>query len=81
MILHSIVATFQNLEALGHFPDLQAQMDKVEKAMGHELLKVADELNLEANKSIRLESNNQQGYFFRVTLKVWNSTVLSLTVA
>jgi DNA mismatch repair protein MSH2 len=45
-------------------------MDEVETKMGELLYKVAKELDLEANKSVKLESNAQHGHFFRVTLKV-----------
>lgn len=45
-------------------------MDEIETQMGRLLYSVAKKLDLEANKSIRLESNGQTGHFFRVTLKV-----------
>lgn len=45
-------------------------MDAVEKEMGDVTYKVARSLGLEANKNLKLESNTQSGYFFRLTLKV-----------
>ncbi|KAL7646721.1 UNVERIFIED_CONTAM: hypothetical protein RMT77_001974 [Armadillidium vulgare] len=49
--------------------ELREQMDELEEGIQKELRKAANDLNLEAGKSIKLESNNQLGYFFRVTLK------------
>ncbi|KAB7498881.1 DNA mismatch repair protein Msh2 [Armadillidium nasatum] len=49
--------------------ELREQMDELEEGIQKELRKAANDLNLESGKSIKLESNNQLGYFFRVTLK------------
>lgn len=45
-------------------------MDDIEQKMGEETYEAAKDLKLEANKSIKLESSTQLGYFFRITLKV-----------
>lgn len=37
--------------------------------MQKQLRKVADDLDLEAGKSVKLECNDMHGYFFRVTMK------------
>lgn len=50
--------------------EFKNEMDSIQTEMGDLLYKVAKELGLEANKSVKLESNSQNGYFFRVTLKV-----------
>ena len=47
-------------------------MDEIEETLKRELNKVARDLNLEPSKSLKLETNSQHGYFFRVTLKVSN---------
>lgn len=52
--------------------DLQAlreKMDDCESAMKKEMNRVARDLSLEPNKQLKLDSNSQYGYFFRVTLK------------
>nr|CAG4640692.1 EOG090X02H9 [Eulimnadia texana] len=54
------------VEGLG---ELRSQMDDYEAQMQTQLTKVARDLNLEAQKTVKLESNAQLGYFFRVTLK------------
>ncbi|XP_014246973.2 DNA mismatch repair protein Msh2-like [Cimex lectularius] len=51
-----------NLEAL------HSQITKLEKKLKEEMNKVAQDLSLDA-KAVKLESNNQYGYFFRITLK------------
>lgn len=45
-------------------------MDEAETEMGMILIKVAKDLGFEPNKSLKLESNSQNGYFFRITSKV-----------
>ena len=52
------------------FTDLRERMDNLENDIQGLLGKAARDLGLEANKTIKLESNNQLGYFFRVTRKV-----------
>lgn len=59
------------------FKALRNAMDDIEAEMAEETYKVARELGLEANKSIKLESNTQFGYFFRITLKVKNNSLVS----
>jgi len=44
-------------------------MDETEEAIQKLLGKAADDLCLEAGKTIKLESNQQFGYYFRITLK------------
>jgi DNA mismatch repair protein MSH2 len=50
--------------------ELREEMDEVEKKMQMELRKVAEELGLDANKTIRLDSASHLGHFLRVTKKV-----------
>ena len=49
---------------------LREKMDSLEEDIKKQLSKAANDLSLIANKTIKLESNAQFGYFFRVTLKV-----------
>lgn len=44
-------------------------MDEIEIKLQAQLNKVADDLSIEAGKILKLESNQQFGYYFRVTLK------------
>ncbi|XP_060580063.1 DNA mismatch repair protein Msh2-like [Ruditapes philippinarum] len=48
---------------------LKEKMDKLEDNIKGQLNKVCMDLGLEPNKVLKLESNAQLGYFFRVTLK------------
>ena len=50
--------------------ELRQLMDSLEERIKKQLTRAANDLCLEPNKSIKLESNAQMGYFFRVTLKV-----------
>nr|CAG4643786.1 EOG090X02H9 [Lepidurus arcticus] len=49
--------------------EFRERMQELEASMNKLLLKVAHDLDLEAQKTLKLENNNQFGYFFRVTLK------------
>lgn len=49
--------------------ELKSIMDEMEKKLQAQLNKVADDLSIEAGKTLKLESNQQLGYYFRVTLK------------
>ena len=44
-------------------------MDEKEEKIQSQLSRVADDLCLEAGKSIKLETNPMYGYHFRITLK------------
>lgn len=44
-------------------------MDETEEIIQQQLNKAANDLRLEAGKVIKLESNQQFGYYFRITLK------------
>ncbi|PIK36899.1 putative DNA mismatch repair protein Msh2 [Apostichopus japonicus] len=48
---------------------LRSKMDTLERDIEAQLGKAATSLGLEAGKTIKLESNNMLGYFFRVTRK------------
>ena len=50
--------------------ELRQLMNSLEERIKKQLTRAASDLCLEPNKSIKLESNAQMGYFFRVTLKV-----------
>ena len=52
------------------FAELRDEMDEVEKKMQVLLRKTAEELGLEAHKTIRLDSAAHLGHFFRVAKKV-----------
>jgi hypothetical protein len=49
---------------------MRSQMEAIESKMRNQLSKTASALALQENKTIKLESNSQHGYFFRVNLKV-----------
>ncbi|OAD54587.1 DNA mismatch repair protein Msh2 [Eufriesea mexicana] len=49
--------------------ELKNTMDEMERKLQAQLGKVADDLSIEAGKILKLESNQQFGYYFRVTLK------------
>ena len=49
--------------------ELKAEMDKKEEKMQSLLHKAAEDLGFEAGKSIKLETNPQYGYHYRITLK------------
>ncbi|XP_074662537.1 DNA mismatch repair protein Msh2-like [Tubulanus polymorphus] len=49
--------------------ELRNKLDELEEEMRTELNKVARDLNVEPSKVLKLESNAQIGYFFRVTRK------------
>lgn len=65
------ISNFQNA-ILIYYHDLTAlkdAMDETEEIIQRQLGKAADDLGLEAGKAIKLESNQQYGYYFRITLK------------
>ena len=45
-------------------------MDNLEEEIQGQMRKVSNDLCLESGKSLKLESNSQLGYHFRITLKV-----------
>ncbi|XP_050392192.1 DNA mismatch repair protein Msh2 [Patella vulgata] len=49
--------------------ELRERIDSLESDIKAQVNKVARDLGLEANKTLKLESNNQLGYYFRVTRK------------
>ncbi|KAL9969079.1 hypothetical protein ACROYT_G021244 [Oculina patagonica] len=49
--------------------ECREKMDEILEQIPVELNKAARDLGLEAGKSIKLETNNQYGYFFRITKK------------
>ena len=53
------------------FLEMRSQMEEIESKMRKQLSKTASELDFQENKTIKLESNPQFGFFFRVNLKVW----------
>ncbi|KAL6266463.1 hypothetical protein P5V15_003311 [Pogonomyrmex californicus] len=51
------------------FKTLKDAMEETEETIQDQLNKAANDLGLEAGKIIKLESNQQFGYYFRITLK------------
>ncbi|XKL61911.1 hypothetical protein PGB90_001744 [Kerria lacca] len=49
--------------------EMRAKMENLESKMRSQLSKVASALNLQENKTIKLESNSQFGHFLRISLK------------
>ncbi|XP_043252756.1 DNA mismatch repair protein Msh2 [Colletes gigas] len=49
--------------------ELKVSMDEVERQLQAQLSKVANDLSIGTSKILKLESNQQFGYYFRVTLK------------
>ncbi|XP_011305124.1 DNA mismatch repair protein Msh2 [Fopius arisanus] len=49
--------------------ELKQTMDKLKHKIENLLNKVADDLNMDAGKNIKLESTQQQGFYFRISLK------------
>lgn len=49
---------------------MRTKMENLESKMRSQLSKVASALNLQENKTIKLESNSQFGHFLRISLKV-----------
>ncbi|CAL1538378.1 unnamed protein product [Lymnaea stagnalis] len=49
--------------------ELRKKIDELEENIKGQLNKVARDLGLEPNKTVKLENNSQLGYFFRVTRK------------
>lgn len=47
----------------------KSNMEEVEEKLNRQLHKAADDLSMDAGKTIKLESNQQNGYYFRITLK------------
>ena len=52
------------------FLGLRTKLDELEENIKAQLGKAARDLGVEPNKVLKLESNSQLGYFFRVTRKV-----------
>lgn len=52
-------------------------MNELEEEIKKQFKRAASDLNLEAGKSIKLENNNQLGFFLRVTLKVGKFSLLN----
>lgn len=44
-------------------------MEEIEEKLNRQLHKAASDLSLDAGKSVKLESNQENGYYFRITLK------------
>lgn len=59
----------RNRTILLYILELKQEMDSSQSKAERLLSRVASDLGLETNKSVKLESNAQIGYFFRVTLK------------
>lgn len=47
----------------------KSNMEEVEEKLNRQLHKAADDLSMDAGKTIKLESNQLNGYYFRITLK------------
>jgi len=59
--------------------ELREQMDKLTVNMERELKRCANDLGLELGKTIKLESTDQLGFFFRTTNKKVNIFLLRYT--
>lgn len=51
------------------FTELKETMDELEEKMQSQVNKAANDLDIEAGKTLKIESNQQFGYYFRVSLK------------
>lgn len=50
--------------------EMRTKMEALEQKMRNQMSKVAADLGLQENKTIKFESNSQFGHFLRVNLKV-----------
>lgn len=60
----NVIIIFLNI-----FIELKSNMQQKEEKMQSALKKAADDLDMEAGKSIKLETNAQFGYHFKISLK------------
>lgn len=68
-----LIEYFKFYVFLNLISELRTDLETVDSNIKKELNRVGKDLNLEPEKTLKLETSNQLGYFFRITRKVKNN--------